>query len=812
MSPVIGEYNSILVVFSVLIATISSYAALLIVRRMMHSEKSNQRVVWLCIGSVIFGAGIWSMHFVAMLAYDMGMVVSYNRMLLALSILFAAASSFTAFFLLTKTIKRGITLPIGALFISSGVLSMHYVGMEAMVMHASIQYNLWIVAASVLIAFTASYTALQLFIYFSKTENLHIISGPILSSVVMGIAIAGMHYTGMASATFTSTMQSTGMHAIAGLNQTVIGYLIVAAMLLSLFLVLLHVYYDRRLVSTTKELQLSDRLYKTIVHTANDAIIMADASGHILSWNAAAETFFGYTKEEALHQPLSIIMPAASREAHHAGMRRFHATGEKRVIDQTVELQGQHKNGTIFPLELSLSVVKSSSDVYFTGIIRNITDRKEQQERIQKLVYIDELTDLPNRRMIHEQLAQTVRNAEQKQETIAVGFIDMDRFKQVNDVYGHQIGDALLREMSARMRTILHPKDILGRQSGDEFIWIASDCSAFEMSGKARKLMTLFDQPFMIEGIELFISPSIGISMYPDDSSDSEELIKNADVAMYFSKQLGGRQFQFFTPKINEQIATKMYLESGLRKAIELEEFVVFYQPQVSVLDNRIIGVEALIRWESKELGRVSPMDFIPLAEETNLINPIGEWVLRKSCSDFMEWERAGKSVQSLSVNISAIQFQQEGFVPLVKRVLRETAMDPTRLVLEVTESVLQNVDKALPVLHQLKAMGVKLSLDDFGTGYSSLQYLKDFPLDCLKIDKSFVQSILTSSRNQAVVDTIITMAERLEMSIVAEGVETIEQLDYLAKKDQVSYQGYLYSPPVPYDELMLRVNEEQVG
>ena len=801
MDFILGDYNSSLVIGSVMIAIFSSYASLLIVRRMMQNTSKTSRHVWLAMGSLVFGAGIWCMHFVAMLAYEMDMAVSYEPSLLIVSILFAALSSFMAFFILARYEAGSYTLPVGALLISLGILSMHYVGMEAMEMHAEISYDFWLVVGSIVIALTASYTALRLFAYYARLENATMFVGPMASALIMGFAIAGMHYTGMASATFIATDNYT--HEISGWNATILGYLIAGIMMLILVFVFIHMYYERRLSTSQAKFAMSDRLYRTIVHSANDAIFTADANGRILSWNQAAETIFGFSKQDVLHQPLTMIMPESSRQAHSDGVDRFHRTGEKRVIDQTVELVGLHKDGSTIPIELSLSAVGDAKELYFTGIMRDITERKKQDERIQNLVFKDELTNLPNRRMINEQLLQAIQEAEEAGETIAVGFIDMDRFKQINDVYGHAMGDELLRQMARRMEGNLHPKDILGRQSGDEFILIAKDCSAYEISEKAKRFIKAFYEPFRIEGVEIFMTPSIGISMYPDDAINYDELIKNADVAMYLAKQLGGQQFQFFTSEINDQIFKKMKLKSGLRKALELDEFILLYQPQVSVSTNHVVGVEALIRWENKELGRVSPMEFIPLAEETNLILPIGEWVIRQACTDFMEWMKKGYEVESLSVNISAIQFQQEDFLQIVERVLNETGMPPSKLVLEVTETVVQNVEKSLPILHKLKKMNVKLSLDDFGTGYSSLQYLKDFPLDSLKIDKSFIQSLLTSSKNQAVVDTIIAMAERLNMSIVAEGVETSDQLHYLSTKEGIHYQGYYFSPPVDSEELM---------
>lgn len=803
MSIVSGSYNILLVILSIMIAITSSYAALLIIRRMMHTDQRVRRNVWLGIGSLVFGAGIWCMHFVAMLALDIGVEVSYDPTLVLISIAFAAVSSFGAFSIIAMWRYKHQSFKLGAVFISIGILSMHYIGMEAMRTPHEMNYNPFLIVISVLIALFASYTALRIFAFYSLRENLSVVTGPIISAFVMGGAIAGVHYTGMASATFRHQDYYRIDETVTGWQSEGLAYSIATIMTVILILVFLHLYYDRRLVTANTKLDFSHAIYKTIVQSASDAIVTADVDGQITSWNKSAEAIFGYSEEEVLQKSLTILMPEQARPKHVLSLQHYLTTGEGRVIDRTVELQGLHKRGEVLAIELSLSVVESLDNTYFIGIMRDVTERQNHQKRIQELVYLDELTNLPNRKMLREQLAQAIREAEKADEEIGVAFIDMDRFKKVNDVYGHEIGDELLKQIANRMSGSLHPKDVLGRQSGDEFILIARGCTAFKISSKSQQLISEFQRPFIIQDIEIFISPSIGISMFPHDASDAEGLIKNADVAMDLSKQLGGQQFQFFTSEMNERISKQLKMEDSLRKAIENEEFVLFYQPQVCPSNHQIIGAEALIRWNNQELGHVSPMEFIPLAEQTRLILPIGEWVLESACRDFVDWTRKGYRLETISVNISAIQFKQDDFIGIVEKVLIETQMPVTSLVLELTESIIQDVEKALPTLHRLKNMGIKLSLDDFGTGYSSLQYLKDFPLDSLKIDKSFIDFLSVDPKNQAVVETIVTMAKKLGMDVVAEGVETNEQWAYLSRISSIYGQGYLFSPPLPVDEFI---------
>ncbi|WP_227394675.1 bifunctional diguanylate cyclase/phosphodiesterase [Jeotgalibacillus aurantiacus] len=791
-----GEYNLFLVTGSLLIAIFSSYAALLLVKKMIQENKRSRKGLWLTSGSLIFGAGIWCMHFVAMLAYHLIMPVSYHPGLLFLSIVFAAISSFTAFLLLNKKVITSRVIIFGSVFISISILSMHYIGMEAMRMQADIVYNLWIVALSALIAVVASYAALRIFIYFSFQKNSSAFIGPAISAVIMGIAISGMHYTGMASATFDHSAHHA-VQDVTGLDQNTIGSIIAIAMLIILSFVFIVIFYDKKMALANQRLTMTDQLYRSIMDAANDAVITTDGNGAVLSWNKAAETIFGYGKSEMMDQPLSVILPGYELSSDND--------------KQTLVLKGKHKNNKTFPIELSFSSVKNESQLYYTGIIRNISERVKQQKKIEELVYKDPLTNLPNRRMLNEELGKMIHSASNTGQEVAAAFIDMDRFKQVNDVYGHQTGDLLLKAMADRMSHLLKYEDLIGRQSGDEFIILSPASSPFQISTKANAVLTAFKDPFLIGNTEIFMSPSIGISLYPQDGITADELIKHADMAMYKAKELGGAHFQFFTSEINDEISSKMKMESGLRKAIMNEELEVYYQPLVSIHDNQINGVEALIRWHSKELGTVSPADFIPLAEETNLILPIGEWVLRKACTQFTEWKKSNYMPGHLAVNISSIQFKQEDFPQLVRKVLEETGMPPHCLVLEVTETVIQDVEKSLPTLHSLKEMGIKLSLDDFGTGYSSLQYLKDFPLDIIKIDKSFVQSLLISPKNQAVVDMIINMAEQLEMEVIAEGVESEDQRKYLATRESIFYQGYLYSPPLTFEELTSQLVSQSV-
>jgi diguanylate cyclase len=800
-----SHYNIPLVILSISIAVISSYTSLNIVNRLISSSGSLRKV-WLSAGAFSLGFGIWSMHFIAMLAMHLSIPVTYNIFLVVLSIVAAVISCGIAFFIVSRGLRKKIYIVIGAIFIGTGVVSMHYIGMEAMNMEATIQYDRFLLILSFIIAFLAALAALFLLFYFETGSHVAGFSiRKMLSSIVMGIAISGMHYTGMAAASFDLEPNHTHHKMSTSVNSDVMAYVVGFGMIVILGCIIASIYLDRRFQSKTSQLEFIDNIYQSLIMTANDAIILGDSNGSIISWNRAAEAIFGYKENEAIGQPLQLIIPPHFREAHQKGINRFLATNVPHVIGKTLELQGLRKNEEEFPIELSLSTLKKGEEILFSAIIRDISERKESEAKINELVYRDALTNLPNRRFLNNHLAMCIEQASLNHQMLAVMFIDLDRFKYVNDTLGHGIGDRLLIETAARMEGCIEKKDMLARQGGDEYILIFPHTTHQKVASIAKTILEKLNEPFVFDKNELFISGSIGISMYPEDGEDAEMLIKNADTSMYRAKELGKNNYQFYTPDMNELMAKKMNLELGLRKAIENEEFELYYQPQIDVKTGEVEGVEALIRWKHPELGMVPPDEFIPLAEETGLIIPIGNWVIQRACQQAKSWVDSGFAKIRIGINISARQFQQSDFVETIQRILEETKFDAHYLDLELTESIVQNPEYALPVMEQLKSMGVKLSLDDFGTGYSSLSYLRSFPLDSLKIDRSFIQSVNEEGKDEAIVKTIINLANSLNLNVIAEGVETPDQLQILNELGCSEYQGYLYSRPVPAGELVMK-------
>ena len=434
----------------------------------------------------------------------------------------------------------------------------------------------------------------------------------------------------------------------------------------------------------------------------------------------------------------------------------------------------------------------------------DITDRKAAEERIQFLAFFDALTELPNRTLLHDRLSKALAAARRRNEQVAMLFLDIDHFKLVNDSLGHTVGDHLLKEFAARLKGCTREQDTVARVGGDEFVVaLCGIKSQAEIVAAAKRVLDATAGRFMIDGNSLSASCSVGISIFPEHGKDCETLIQYADQAMYWAKEKGRNNYQFFTEEMNTHVVQQLTLENDLRMAIERKEFLLVYQPQVNTVSGEIVGLEALIRWKHPKLGFVPPDEFIPASEKNGLILPIGEWVLKTACSQARNWLEAGFHTVPVSVNVSAVQFRQEGFCQLIKGVLDETGLPPQYLELELTESLLMsNEDLMFSVLQELKEMGLNLAIDDFGTGYSSLSYLKQFPVNKLKIDRSFIQDLSIDSDDAAITSAIISMAKGLSLKVIAEGVETEEQMAFLRDHQCDEIQGYFFSKPITASEV----------
>jgi diguanylate cyclase (GGDEF)-like protein/PAS domain S-box-containing protein len=443
------------------------------------------------------------------------------------------------------------------------------------------------------------------------------------------------------------------------------------------------------------------------------------------------------------------------------------------------------------------------------GSTSEITELKKAEKTIRRMAYLDPLTGLPNRRMFFEDLSEALHQAEQSSHEVAILFLDLDRFKQINDTLGHTVGDKLLCAVGERLREHIPDNHKVYRLGGDEFVILLPYVEdEHETAQAAERLLHLFHTTFKLEHYELFVTCSIGIGVYPFAGMDIESLMKHADTAMYDAKNSGRNAYRFYTPKMNEEYEEQLMLELHLRKAIEKNELELYYQPKLDLRTGEIIGMEALIRWHHPKMGFISPEKFIPIAEETGIIITIGEWVLRKACQQNKQWIDAGYRPMRVSVNVSALQFQQPTFVDMVSSVLQETGLDPCCLELEITEnSMINGIEYSIATLSRLREMGIHISIDDFGTGYSSLSYLKRLPIHALKIDQSFVRDIAIDSKATAIVKAIIELAHQLEVNVVAEGVEDWHTLEFLREQQCDAVQGYLLSRPLPFQEFEQRLS-----
>ncbi len=566
-------------------------------------------------------------------------------------------------------------------------------------------------------------------------------------------------------------------------------------------------------LDANRKLQKSEARTRAVLDNVAEGIVSIKPDGTIQTFNPAAERMFGYRAEEVIGQNVGLLMPEPYRSEHPRYLARYLASGRSPFVGSSRELAGQRKDGSIFPLDLRLGQVEMEGERLLIGAIRDISERKEAEARVIQLANHDGLTELPNRTLLLDRGRQALTRAAREQTRVGVMFLDLDHFKTINDSLGHFVGDRLLQTVAARIRTCLREEDTVARQGGDEFIVVTPAVKRFEDLGiVAQKLLNALSAPYNIEGAELHTSCSIGVSVYPEDGQDMETLMRNADISMYYAKATGRNNFQFFTPQMNKTASERLQLETRLRQALQRGEFELHYQPIVSLASGIMTSAEALLRWNT-DGGPVGPARFIPIAEETGLILPIGEWVLRTACRAGHAWQACHPSIPRVIVNLSARQFAQKNLGAIIGRILQETAFPAERFGIEITESLLMDrPDDAIRTLTLLADMGVQISVDDFGTGYSSLSYLKRFPLDKLKIDRSFVRDIVDDADDAAIVDGIIALAHRLGIRVVAEGVESEMQLQFLRERGCDECQGYYFSRPVPGDDMLKAVGRPLPG
>ncbi len=919
------SYDPSLVAISVLIAVLASYVALHFAAR-LTTTRGRERFGLLLCGAVAMGTGIWSMHFVAMLAFSLPIPMFYDVPTVVLSHLAAVLAAGVALHVVSREAMGLKSWLLGSVLMGSGIGAMHYTGMLAIRLSGAMHHDPMMVALSVIVAVVVAMVALRLqFAHRAEAQRTH------RSAVLMGLAIPGLHYTAMAGASFTGAgVLGDTSHAmnVSHLGSAVLILGTVTILVLGLALVI---------VSGNKRREALLRRYDLILNNGLDCVITLDHEGRVVEFNPAAEKTFGYPKADVLGKNLAeLIIPPAQREAHRCcGITHCVATDEEGVLGRRVEITALRADGSGFPAELAVTRILLDGLPLFSAHLRDITDRRaaenslreargrldhllgsspsiiyatgakadgrctfvsrnlletvgyapeemmadpefwlahlhpedratvlahfareavpergsieyrfrhadgsyhwfqdsyrlvrdeaghaaeivgswtditarkaaeekasSREERIHYLAYHDPLTDLPNRSLLLDRLRQALAQAERDRTQVAVLFTDLDRFKIANDTLGHPAGDELLRQVALRLRSVLREGDTIARLSGDEFVILLPRISeARDVARVAAKALGIMTAPFTVLGHELHISTTIGVTLFPKDGADPEILLKHADTALYQAKDRGRNQYQFFDARMNAHAQERLLLENGLRRALEREEFVLHYQPQIDLQTNAVTGVEALIRWHPEQ-RMVLPGEFIPIAEETGLITEIGEWVLRTACRQAREWEAAGLPPVRMAVNLSIRQLRRGDFPALVRAILRETGLAPQRLELEITESSLMvDPEQIIKTLHELRGMGIQLAMDDLGTGYSSLAYLKRLPLDRIKIDRSFVRDIPEDPDDVAIVQAILAMAKQLEIRVVAEGVETSAQRRFLRDHRCEEAQGYAFSRPLP--------------
>jgi diguanylate cyclase (GGDEF)-like protein len=681
-----ASYDNLLVVVSILVAILASYTALDMAERVNNARQAQSGAArwWLAGGAVAMGIGIWSMHFVGMLAFRLPIALGYDLWLTGLSLLIAMAVSGFALWIVSQPVLPLRRLFNSALLMGVGIAAMHYTGMAAMRMAPGIQYDRVLFAASVAIAISASCAALWIAFRLRKNTP-HVKAARCGAAVVMGIAIVGMHYTGMAAANFPAGSVCTAVRE--GVGPGWLAVLIVIVTLSVLTIALLTSVLDARLESRTAKLARS----------------LAEAN-----------------------------------------------------------------------------------------------------EELTQMVLHDHLTKLPNRTLLEDRLTQAIHKAAREQGHFALMFMDLDGFKTINDSLGHHIGDMLLVHVAKRLAQVMRAHDTVARLGGDEFVMLMELKEPDDAMSIAAKLVETVNEPFVIERNELRVSASVGIAIYPEDGKTRHDLVINADAAMYHTKRSGRNGYHFFEASMNANARNQLQLLQDLRGALQRKEFSLVYQPKFSSPDGNVLGAEALLRWQHPVRGLIGPDDFIGLAERSGLIVPIGEWVLDEACRQMRVWYEQGHSKWKMAVNLSALQFAHDGLIDVVRATLLRHRLPAQCLTLEVTESTaMHDTATSMETLQKISDLGVDISIDDFGTGYSSLLYLKRLPANELKIDRGFVRDLTHGTEDAAIVSAIVALGRTLNLRIVAEGVETQLQQDFLTSVGCDALQGYLMGRPVPADQFM---------
>ncbi|WP_280771485.1 bifunctional diguanylate cyclase/phosphodiesterase [Salipaludibacillus daqingensis] len=764
----LGHYNLSLVLLSYIIAVCAALLAIELAGRVKVAQGVTKGI-WLISGGAVLGSGIWSMHFIGMMAHSFEETVFFDPTIVFLSLVASVIGCISGFSIMYYQRHLEWRIFIGSLFMGGGIASMHYIGMEAME-PINTSYNYFYVLISVVLAVLAS--ALALWIGFSDkiSERKVYWKKKGLFSFVMALAITGMHYIGMEATTFYPLSESDNLNLLAQWDISSMKWIVLTGTMIMFTMTFLFILIDRTM-------RRHAIMQGVMFDSAEDGMIMTSKNGKIIRRNKAFREMITMKEVDSTIIPSSIeTLLTEDMTPHVRHTREMEIDGRHMIIEITKHpLQGEQ-------LWLSL------------WFFRDITEQKHSQQMVEFMAYHDPLTKLPNRYYLDSTLEK--RMAEKQ--PIACLFFDVDRLKIMNDTLGHEAGDLCLKEISRRMKKLFVGEGLLVRHGGDEFVGLLVGERSKQAVDVAKEMIKQMREPFLIEGINIRMKISLGIAQYPGLASTPSELIRIADLAMYESKKQGKNEIMEFNTEMERNIQRRVLIEENLLQAVEEKQFYLLYQPKISLHSLEIEGVEALLRWEHPKLGNLSPAEFVPIIEEMGFIHKIGNWVVEEACNQWFRWHRQGLTPITMAVNISPLQFTKENFVEQIHAHIVESGMDPRFLELEMTESSsLVYEELATDSFSKLQESGVKLSIDDFGTGYSSFSQLRELPVETLKIDRSFLKDMLGNSSREAIVRSMIHLGHNLGMRVLVEGVEDGYQLTWLQHEGCDLVQGFYFSRPV---------------
>ena len=778
------EHDWRLVALAAAVCLLASAAAISLFQR-ARATRGSGRLAWIVLDAAVSGCGIWATHFIAMLAYAPGGTGAYNIPMTVLSLIIAISVTFVGLSIAVSS-SRPLWIILGGAIVGAGIAAMHYTGMAALEMPARVNWVASTAAASVLFGIVLAAGALFL---AARRDDL---SHALTATALLMVAIVAHHFTAMGAVLLTP---DSGL-AISGLSiaPASLSFLTASAAVAVIAIALVAALFDRR---AKGELGRQQIVLDSALENMSQGLCMFDAEGKIILFNERYAAMLRRTDILLTGRRLVDVLREEQAKGQWQGnadeffARLVADARESRTTTDVVSRFGR-----------SIRVVNQPMQGGgWVATFEDITEWLEAQAKISHMARHDALTSLPNRVLFHEQLEQGLQRTESGDQ-LAVLCLDLDHFKDINDSLGHPIGDALLKEVGRRLKATAGEHDTVARLGGDEFAVVqigrSEETAARSLAGR---LVEVISAPYEIDDHQIVIGVSIGISLSPQDSTNPDELLKKADLALYRAKGDGRGTYRFFETGMDARAQARRLLEMDLRAALQRDEFEAYYQPIRDVASGRVVAFEALLRWNHPQRGLIAPIGFIPLAEETGLIIQLGECVLRSACSDAATWP----SDVDVAVNLSPVQFKSPNLIASVAEALTASGLDARRLELEITETVLlQNGEATLATLHELRAMGVRISLDDFGTGYSSLSYLRSFPFDKIKIDRSFVSELATREDSMAIVRAVTGLGRSLGIVTTAEGVENDAQLELLRREGCTQAQGYLFSKPRPASEVAM--------